>query len=143
MRPALDPLPRVLVSSSAIGYYGNTGDAIIDESSPRGEGFLAELVETWERAADPARDAGIRVVHPRTGLVVSSKGGTWEDAWELKDYPATMTTSAGNLYEGEVFRCQLSAPVKVFGVRVVGKPACGINPKQAYSSCVELQAFEK
>jgi uncharacterized protein (TIGR01777 family) len=73
----LTPTPDVLVSASAIGYYGDTGDRAVDESAPRGDGFLAEVCEEWEAAADPARDAGIRVVHPRTGLVVSRDGGAW------------------------------------------------------------------
>lgn len=72
---ALDPRPQVLVSASAIGWYGDTGDRPVDETAPRGEGFLAEVVEAWEQAADPAREAGIRVVHPRTGLVLSKDGG--------------------------------------------------------------------
>lgn len=67
--------PRVLVSASAVGYYGDRGDERIDESSPRGEGFLAETCEPWERSADPARDAGIRVVHPRIGVVLAQRGG--------------------------------------------------------------------
>ncbi len=74
---ALDPMPSVLVSASAIGFYGDTGDEAVDETAPRGSGFLAEVVERWESAADPARAAGIRVVHPRTGLVVAPKGGAW------------------------------------------------------------------
>jgi len=69
--------PSVLVSSSAIGWYGDTGADEVDESAPAGEGFLADVVEKWEAAASPALTAGIRVVHPRTGLVVSSKGGAW------------------------------------------------------------------
>jgi uncharacterized protein (TIGR01777 family) len=73
----LDPLPQVLVSASAMGWYGDTGEVPVDESAPRGSGFLAEVVEAWETAADPARDAGIRVAHPRTGLVVSPGGGAF------------------------------------------------------------------
>lgn len=69
--------PRILVSASAIGIYGDTGDIAVDESTPRGSGFLADVVQAWEGSADAARSAGIRVVHPRTGLVVSSKGGAW------------------------------------------------------------------
>lgn len=72
---ALDPKPRVLVSASAIGWYGDTADRPVDETAPRGDGFLAEVVEAWENAADPAREAGIRVVHPRTGLVLAKDGG--------------------------------------------------------------------
>ena len=74
---ALDPRPSLLISQSAIGYYGDTGDSAVDESGPKGEGFLPDVVEAWENAADPARDAGIRVVHTRTGLVVARGGGAW------------------------------------------------------------------
>jgi uncharacterized protein (TIGR01777 family) len=73
----LDPKPSILVSASAIGYYGDTGDRAVDESAARGEGFLAEVVEAWEWSADAAREAGIRVVHPRSGLVMARKGGAW------------------------------------------------------------------
>ncbi len=71
---ALDEPPKTLLSASAIGYYGDHPEPV-DETGPRGDGFLAELVEAWEAAADPARDAGIRVVHPRTGIVLSAEGG--------------------------------------------------------------------
>ena len=74
---ALDPAPSVLVSASAMGYYGNTGDVAVDETGPKGTGFASDVVEAWEQAADPAREAGVRVVHPRTGLVVAAKGGAW------------------------------------------------------------------
>lgn len=67
--------PKVLVSASAVGYYGQTGDRVIDESSPAGDDFLAEVCVEWEAAARPAERAGIRVVHPRTGLVLSAAGG--------------------------------------------------------------------
>jgi len=74
---ALQPKPAVLVAGSAIGWYGDTGDRAVDESSPAGTGFLADVVQAWEAAADPARDAGIRVAHARTGLVVAKQGGAW------------------------------------------------------------------
>ncbi|MCU1457829.1 MAG: hypothetical protein JWL73_1921 [Actinomycetia bacterium] len=67
--------PQVMVSASAVGYYGNRGDEILTEDSARGSGYLADVVEQWEQAAQPASDAGIRVVHPRTGIVLSPKGG--------------------------------------------------------------------
>jgi uncharacterized protein len=72
---AADPRPVALVCASATGYYGDTGDRITDESSPRGAGFLADLVRDWEAAADPAREAGIRVTHARSGVVLSPDGG--------------------------------------------------------------------
>ena len=67
--------PATLVAASAMGYYGDAGEAWLDESSPPGGGWLASVVERWERAADPARSAGIRVVHARFGLVLSRRGG--------------------------------------------------------------------
>jgi uncharacterized protein len=71
----LSPRPSVLVSASAIGYYGSQAAAGVDESAPAGKGFLARVVHDWEEAADPARAAGIRVVHPRSGLVLARDGG--------------------------------------------------------------------
>lgn len=67
--------PRVLVSASAVGYYGDRGDAVLDESSPAGRGFLPELCGAWEAACEPARSAGVRVVNLRIGLVLSRAGG--------------------------------------------------------------------
>ncbi|WP_035850080.1 TIGR01777 family oxidoreductase [Kitasatospora azatica] len=71
----LDAPPAVLVSASAVGYYGQTGDRLIDETAPAGDDFLARVCVDWEGAARPAAEAGIRVVHPRTGLVLSAEGG--------------------------------------------------------------------
>lgn len=67
--------PKVLVCASAIGFYGDTGDEWVDESSPRGKGFLAQLCEDWESATKPAKESGIRVVCVRIGVVLSPKGG--------------------------------------------------------------------
>ncbi len=71
----LSPKPKVLVSVSAIGYYGNRGDAWLTEAEPAGGDFLARLTADWEKAADPAAAAGIRVVHPRLAMVLSPTGG--------------------------------------------------------------------
>ena len=67
--------PRVLVAASAIGFYGNRGQETLTEDSPSGAGFLANVTRAWEAATLPARDAGIRVVNLRIGIVLSSKGG--------------------------------------------------------------------
>lgn len=67
--------PAVLLSGSAVGYYGDTGDREVDESAPSGEGFLAEVVRAWEAEAGPAAAAGIRTATLRTGLVLSGEGG--------------------------------------------------------------------
>lgn len=74
----LTPVPRVLVSGSAIGYYGDTGDQVVDESAPAGSDFLARVCADWEAATAPAHAAGIRVAHIRTGLVLSRDGGALE-----------------------------------------------------------------
>jgi len=71
---ALDPQPALL-AASAMGFYGQQGDQEFTESSPRGAGFLADVVEAWEGAAEVAREAGVRVVQFRQGLVLSKDGG--------------------------------------------------------------------
>ena len=72
---ALSRRPAVMVSMSATGLYGNRGDEPLDETAAPGTGFLAEVAQAWEGAADPARAAGIRVVHPRLGIALSPEGG--------------------------------------------------------------------
>ena len=68
--------PATLLCASAIGWYGDTSGRDVDEDSPAGSGFLPTLVKDWEAAADPARTAGIRTAHLRSGLVLASGGGT-------------------------------------------------------------------
>ncbi|MFL5402202.1 MAG: TIGR01777 family oxidoreductase [Gemmatimonadales bacterium] len=71
-------LPAALISASAVGIYGNRGDEILTETSPAGnpgEDFLVSVSQQWEEAAGPARAAGVRVVHPRFGVVLSPAGG--------------------------------------------------------------------
>jgi uncharacterized protein (TIGR01777 family) len=65
----------VLVSASAVGYYGSQGPDLLTERSPAGTGFLAEVVRAWEEAASPAAEAGVRLVHPRFGIVLARVGG--------------------------------------------------------------------
>ena len=67
--------PSVFVSGSAIGFYGDTADVAVDENANLGEGFLSDVVFNWEYAAQKVRSNNIRVVHPRTGLVMSKRGG--------------------------------------------------------------------
>jgi uncharacterized protein len=74
---AAEKPPQVFVSGSAIGYYGATGAQAVDESAPAGTDFLARVCVEWEAAAAPAREAGVRVVHPRTGVVVAGEGGAF------------------------------------------------------------------
>ena len=72
---AADEPPRVLLTASAVGWYGDTGTREVDEAAPAGLGFLAALVRDWEAAAAPAAAAGVRVVCLRSGIVLSRRGG--------------------------------------------------------------------
>ncbi len=67
--------PKVFVSTSGVNYYGDGGDRVSTEGTPSGEGFLTEVTRAWEAAAAPAAEAGIRVVHPRFGIVLAGEGG--------------------------------------------------------------------
>jgi hypothetical protein len=71
----LERPPSVIVSASAVGWYGSRGDEVLNEQSTSGDGFLAEVCRVWEGALDPARDAGVRVVSTRFGLVLGGAGG--------------------------------------------------------------------
>jgi uncharacterized protein (TIGR01777 family) len=95
--------PSVLVSGSAIGIYGDGGDKILDESSPAGTGFLAEVCCQWEAATAPASDAGIRVVHARTGIVLSPAGGALK-----KQLPLFKVGMGGRLGSGEQYQSWIS-----------------------------------
>ncbi|MEM7517265.1 MAG: NAD-dependent epimerase/dehydratase family protein [Planctomycetota bacterium] len=68
---SMDKKPKVLVSASAIGFYGDRGDEVMDESSSQGSLFLSQVCRDWEDSAKAAADAGIRVLHPRIGVVLS------------------------------------------------------------------------
>lgn len=88
----------VFLSASAVGYYGDTGDAEIDESAPRGEGFLAELCQDWEDAAAPAADGGARTAQLRTGIVLTRRGGLLK-----RLIPIVRLGVAGRLGSGQQF----------------------------------------
>lgn len=90
--------PKVLVCASATGYYGDRGDATLDESSSAGNGFLPEVCQAWEAAAEPARQSGIRVVHLRLGIVLARHGGAL-----AKMLPAFQLGLGGRLGTGRQF----------------------------------------
>ncbi len=90
--------PRVLISASAIGYYGDRGTEILREGSALGAGFLADVCQAWEAAADPARQAGVRVVHPRIGVVLSGQGGLLRALLPLFRIGAGGPVGAGGQY---------------------------------------------
>jgi uncharacterized protein (TIGR01777 family) len=72
---ATEPAPKAFICASAIGWYGDTRGREVTESAPAGKAFLSRVVHDWEAAADPAREAGIRVAHLRSGLVLGAGGG--------------------------------------------------------------------
>ncbi|MEV4617000.1 TIGR01777 family oxidoreductase, partial [Kitasatospora sp. NPDC049258] len=106
-----DP-PAVLVSGSAVGYYGQTGARVIDETAPAGQDFLASVCVQWEEAARPAAEAGIRVVHPRTGLVLSAGGGAG-----ARLLPVFKLGLGGRLGSGEQYWSVISLADQVAALR--------------------------
>jgi hypothetical protein len=139
---------------------GNVDGSIIDEdllsfvvtfnNQPRAEDWFAVTLdqpETINRVVfahgQTFHDGGwfdASASKPRI-QVKATKDAAWETAGELKDYPATTATDPAGLKGGEKSTCQFPTPVKAFAIRVLGKPACGDNDKQAFASCAELQAF--
>ena len=95
----LDPRPGVLVSASAVGWYGDRGDDVLVESEPAGTGFLAGVCVEWEAATAPAEEAGIRTVHLRTGIVLSPTGGAL-----AKQLPLFRLGVGGRIGSGRQYR---------------------------------------
>jgi uncharacterized protein (TIGR01777 family) len=111
--------PELLVSASAVGYYGDRGDEPLDESSPPGDDFLAGVAEAWENAANPAAEAGIRVVHPRFGVVLSPAGGALK-----RMLPAFRLGAGGRLGSGRQWMSWISIDDAVDALRfVIDTPA--------------------
>ncbi len=106
--------PPVLVCGSAIGYYGDTGGREVDEKGPMGSGFLAEVVRDWEAAARPARDAGVRVVHPRTGIVLARHGGLLG-----RTLPLFRLGLGGRLGDGRQWMSWISLPDQIAALRLL------------------------
>lgn len=94
----LENKPKVFVVASAIGYYGARGDEILDEDSAPGDGFLSEVCRAWEQAAEPAEQAGIRVVKLRIGIVLAGSGGAL-----AKMLPAFKLGAGGVLGDGKQY----------------------------------------
>ena len=108
----LSPPPPVLVSASAIGYYGNRGAEELTEESSKGTGFLAEVADAWERASLPAAEAGIRLVNLRTGLVLAPKGGVLG-----KQLPLFRLGAGGRLGPGSQFMSWITLEDEVAVIR--------------------------
>ena len=95
--------PTVLLSGSAIGFYGDRGDELLDEMSPAGTGFLPEVCVAWEAATVAAEEAGIRVAHIRTGIVLSGQGGALK-----KQLPLFKIGAGGKLGSGRQWQSWIS-----------------------------------
>ncbi|MGW7195045.1 TIGR01777 family oxidoreductase [Streptomyces chryseus] len=108
----LDTPPRVLVCGSAIGFYGDTGDRAVDEDAPPGEGFLPSVCVDWEEAAAPAREAGVRTVFARTGLVVAREGGAWG-----RLFPLFKAGLGGRLGSGRQYQSYIAMHDQVAALR--------------------------
>ncbi|MFI1680351.1 TIGR01777 family oxidoreductase [Streptomyces sp. NPDC020607] len=109
---SLDEPPRVFVNSSAIGYYGDTGPRAVDESAPAGHGFLPELCVEWEDSVAAARDAGIRTVLARNGLVIGREGGAWG-----RMFPLFKAGLGGRLGNGRQYWSYISLHDEVAALR--------------------------
>ena len=90
--------PIALVSGSAMGAYGDRGDEVLTEDSEMGHGFLADVVRAWESATGPAQNAGLRVVHARTGLVLAAHGGAMERVLPLARFGLAGPLGSGRQY---------------------------------------------
>lgn len=97
--------PRVFVCASAVGIYGDLGDEPLTERSRPGAGFLAEVCQDWEKAAEPAREAGVRVVHLRFGVILSPKGGAL-----ARMLPPFRLGLGGRIGSGRQFMSWISLP---------------------------------
>ena len=103
----------VMISGSAVGWYGDTGAMAVDETARRGQGFLSDLCRDWEAATRPAEDAGARVVHLRTGLVLSHAGGMMG-----RIRPLFAVGAGGKLGSGQQYWPWITLDDHVAGVRV-------------------------
>jgi uncharacterized protein (TIGR01777 family) len=100
--------PKVFVSASAVGYYGNKGETEIDEDAHRGEGFLSELCEAWEKEARGAEQIGIRSVQVRTAPVLAKGGGLMEQMMKSFRFGFTAVFGSGNQWFPWIHRDDLA-----------------------------------
>lgn len=108
----LDPRPGVLLSASAVGYYGDTGDRLVDESDGPGSGFLADVVRQWEALTATAEAAGVRVVHLRSGIVLARTGGVLKPI-----LPIFRLGVGGRLGSGRQYVSWISLPDELAAIR--------------------------
>ncbi|MDO8542109.1 MAG: glycoside hydrolase family 127 protein [Opitutaceae bacterium] len=151
--------PQVRVRSEDPVLANRPAGSVVDEFQTVAHTFDRKRArEDWYAVAleEPATVAEVVFFHgeaaPDGGWFDASAGkprveiksrpnGEWEPAGELEDYPATTASDPARLVGGDRFACRFRQPMELVAVRVVGRPASGNNPKQAWSSCLELQAF--
>ncbi len=113
--------PKVLLSASGVGWYGDTGDRVTDESGPSGQGFLAEVCRQWEASTAPAEAAGIRVAHLRTGIVLSSSGGALGKQLPIFKFGAGAPLGSGRQWNSWIsLRDQIAAITHLLTADVAG-----------------------
>ncbi len=134
-----DP-PEVLVSASAIGWYGNRGPEELNETSPRGTGFLSEVCLEWENATKIARDSGIRVVNIRSGIVLSGSGG----ALEKMLFPTKMGSS-GPIAGGKQMMSWISLDDEIYAIHhiIMNKKIQGVVNLTAPESLTQKKFIRK
>lgn len=132
---SLDNPPRTFLCGSAIGYYGDTGNREVDEDAPAGTGFLAEVCQEWEAAAAPARQAGVRTVFTRTGLVVARSGGAWG-----KLFPIFRAGLGGRLGSGRQYWSHISLDDHIAALRFLLGDAADADAGASLSGPVNLTA---
>lgn len=131
-----DKKPRLFISASAVGLYGNRGEEVLTEDSPAGQGFLADVAKDWESAAKPASDAGIRVAHLRIGIVLGKNGGIIKSM--LRPFKLGL---GGTLGSGRQFMSWISLKdiVRAFGFIIDSPSLSGAFNLTAPSPCTNLE----
>lgn len=119
----LQPPPRVLLSASAVGYYGDTRDRVVDEGDGPGRGFLADVVRRWEEATAAAGAAGVRVVHLRSGVVLARTGGALAPV-----LPLFRLGLGGRIGSGRQYVSWISLPDEVAAIRFLLSSAAISGP---------------
>ena len=136
---AMSPRPATFISASAIGFYGNRGDELLDETSAQGSGFLAEVCAAWEQATTPAQAAGVRVVHLRTGIVLETSGGAL-----AKQLPLFKAGVGGKLGSGKQWMSWISMDDELRAIEaVLQNPAISGPVNLTAPGCVTNADFTK
>jgi uncharacterized protein (TIGR01777 family) len=138
--------PNVFVSASAVGYYGDKGEAELNEEGKRGQGFLAELCGEWEREAREAEKSGMRSVQIRTTPVIAKGGGLMEQILKSIRFGFTFVFGSGNQWFSWVHRDDL---IRIYHMAVTDKNlsgpvnACSPYPVRFREFLNHIRAFKK